>query len=188
MSNSLWRHGPLHARLLCPSQPPGVCSNSSPLECRWCHPTLSSSVVPFSSHLQSFPASGSFPMTQFFSSCGQSIGVSALASVLPMVIWDWFPLGLIGWISLQSRGFSKVFSNTIVQKHQFFGIQLSLSYNPHIQTSQWMSISAFCVFRPKTLKTYSPTQNFHTKANCCGPRCKIYLKSDYFSALLLLPP
>ena len=92
----------------------------------WCHPTISSSVVPFSSHLQSYPASGSFPMSQFFTSGGQSIGASASASVLPMNIHGWFPLGWTGWISLQSEGLSRVFSNTTVQKHQFFGAQLSL--------------------------------------------------------------
>ena len=102
-----------------------ACSNSCSL-CRWCHPNVSSSVVPFFSCLQSFPASGSFPVSQFFESAGQSIGVSALASVLPMNIQDWFPLGWIGWISLQSKGLSRVFSNTTVQKHQFFSAQLSL--------------------------------------------------------------
>ena len=99
--------------------------NSCPLS-RWCHITISSSVVPFSSCLQSFPASGSFPRNQFFTSGGQSIGASASASVLPMHIQDWFPLGWTGWISLQSEGPSSVFSNTTVQKHQFFGAQLSL--------------------------------------------------------------
>ena len=93
---------------------------------RWCHATISSSVVPFSNPLQSFPASGSFQMNQFFASDGQSIGVSALASVLPMNIQDWFPLGWTGWVSLQSTGLLRVFSNTTVQKHQFFGAQLSL--------------------------------------------------------------
>ena len=99
--------------------------NSCPLS-RWCHPTISSSDVPFSSCLQSFPASGSFPKSQFFASSGQSIGVSALASVLSMNIQDLFPLGWTGWISLQSKGLSRVFSKTIVQKHRFFGAQLSL--------------------------------------------------------------
>ena len=99
--------------------------NSCPLS-RWCHPTISSSVVPFSSCLQSFPASGSFQMSQLFASGGQSIGVSASASVLPMNIQDWFPLGWTGWISFQSKGLSRVFSNTTVQKHQFFSAQLSL--------------------------------------------------------------
>ena len=104
---------------------PGACSNLCPLS-QWCHPTISSSVVPFTSCLQSFPASGSFPMSQFFPSGGQSIGVSASASVLPMNIQDIFPLGWTGWISLLSKGLSRVFSNTVVQKHQFFGAQLSL--------------------------------------------------------------
>ena len=125
MSDSLWPHGLHHARPPCSSPTPGACSNSCPLS-RWCHPTISSSVVPFSFHLQSFPASGSFPMSHFFISGGQIIGVSASASVLPMNIQDWFPLGLTGLISLQSKGFSRVFSNTIVQNHQFFGAQLSL--------------------------------------------------------------
>ena len=104
---------------------PGVYSNSCPLS-RWCHSTISSSVVPLSSHLPSFPASGSFPMSQFFTSGGQSIGVSASALVLPMNIQDWFHLGWTGWISLESKGLSRVFSNTTVQKHQFFSAQLSL--------------------------------------------------------------
>ena len=124
MFESLWPHGLYHTRLPCPSPSPGVYSNSCPLSW-WCHPTISSSVVPFSSCLQSFPASESFPMTQFFASGGQSIGVSASASVLPMNIKDWFPLGWTGWISLQSRGLSRAFSNTTVQKHQFFSPQLS---------------------------------------------------------------
>ena len=113
-------------QLLCLSPTPGASSNSRPLS-RWCHPTISSSVISFSSHLQSFPASGSFPMSQFFASGDQSIGVSASASVLPTNIQDWFPLGWTGWISLQSKGLARVFSNTTVQKHQFFGVQLSLS-------------------------------------------------------------
>ena len=117
----------------CPSPAPRVYSNSCPLSW-WCHPTISSSIVPFSSCLQSFPASGSFPVSQFFSSGGQSIGVSASASVLPMNIHNWFPLGLTGLISLQSKGLSRVFSNTTVQKHQFFGAQLSLWSNSHIYT------------------------------------------------------
>ena len=104
---------------------PGAYSNSCPLSW-WCHPIISSSVSPFSSCLQSFPASGSFPMSQFFTSCGQSIRVSALASVLPMNIQGWFPLGWTCWISLQSKRLSWVFSNTTAQKHQFFGAQLSL--------------------------------------------------------------
>ena len=124
VSDSLWPRGLQYARLPCPSPTPGTCSNSCPSS-RWCHPTISSSVIPFS-HLQSFPALGSFPMSQFFASDGQSTGVSAMASVLPMNMQDWFPLGWTGWISLQSKGLSRVFSNTTVPKHQFFGTQLSL--------------------------------------------------------------
>ena len=116
MSNSLWPHGLQQARLPCPSPSLWVYSNSCPLS-PWCHPTISSSVIPFSSHLQSFPALGSFQMSQFFTSGGQSIGVSVSASVLPMNIQDWFPLGWTGWISLQSKGLTRDFSNTTVQKH-----------------------------------------------------------------------
>ena len=122
-----------HTGLPCPSPSPGVCSNSCPLS-QWCLPTISSSVVPFSSCLQSFPRSRSLPVSQFFASGGQSIGASASASVLPMNIQNWFPLGWTGWISLQSKGLSRVFSNTPVQKHQFFGAQLSLWFNSHICT------------------------------------------------------
>ena len=114
------------------SPTPRVYSNLCPLS-QWCHPTISSSVVPFS-HLQSLPASGSFQIRQFFTSVGQSIGVSASASVLPMNIQDWFPLGLTGWFSLQSKGLSRVSSNTPVQTYQFFGAQLSLQTNFHIHT------------------------------------------------------
>ena len=119
-------NGLQHVRLPCPSPSPRACSNSCLLS-RWCHPTISSSVVPFSSCPQSFPALGSFPMTQFFTSGGQSIGVSASASVLLMNIQDWFPSGWTGWISLQSKGLSRVFSNTTAQKHQFLSTQLSYS-------------------------------------------------------------
>ena len=125
VSNSLQPHGLQHTGTPCPSPTPGLYSNSCPLS-RWCHPTISSSVTPFYSRLQSFPASGSFPVSQFFESGGQSIGVSASTSVLPMNIQDWFPLEWTGWISLQSKGLSRVFSNTTVQKHQFFGAQFSL--------------------------------------------------------------
>ena len=114
VSDSLQPHGLQHTRTPCPSPNPGVYSSSCPLS-QQCHLTISSSVIPFSSHLQSFPASGSFPVSQFFASGGQSIGVSASTSVLPMNIQDWFPLGWTGWISLQSKGFSRVFSNTTVQ-------------------------------------------------------------------------
>ena len=127
MSDSLQPHGLQHTRLSCPSLTPRACSNSCPLS-QWCHPTISSSVIPFS-RLQSCPASGSFPISQFLTSGGQSIGASASASVLPKNIQDWFPLGWTGWISLQSKGLSRVFSNTTVQKHQFFGAQLSLWSN-----------------------------------------------------------
>ena len=112
---------------------PGAYSNSCPSSW-WCHPTSSSSVIPLSSCLQSFPASESFQTSQFFASCGQRTGVSASASDLPMNIQDWFPLGWTGWISLKSEGLSRVFSNTIVQKYQFFGAQLSLWSNSHIHT------------------------------------------------------
>ena len=133
MSDSLPPHGLQHARPPCPSPPSGAYSNSCPLS-RWCHPTISSSVIPFSSCLQSFPVSGSFLMSWFFASGGQSIGASASASVLPMNIQDWFPLGWTGWSSLQYKGLSRVFSNTTIQKHQFFGAQLSLWSNSHIHT------------------------------------------------------
>ena len=125
VSDSLRPHGLQHARPPCPSPTHGGYSNSCPLSW-WCHQTISSSVVPFSSHLQSFPASGSFQMSQFFTSGGQSIGVSASTSVLPMNIQDWFPLGWANWISLQSKGLLRVFSNSTVQKHRFFGAQVSL--------------------------------------------------------------
>ena len=125
MSDSLRTHGLQHARPPCPSPTPGVYPNSCPLSW-WCHPTISSSVVPFSSYLQSFPSSASFQMSQFFTSGGQRIGVSASTSILPMNTQDWSPSEWTGWISLQSKGLSRVFSNTTVQKHQFFGTQLSL--------------------------------------------------------------
>ena len=133
VSYSLWPHELQQARPPCPSQTPGVCSNSCPLS-RWCHPAISSSVVPFSSCPQSLPASGSFPKNQLFTWGGQSIGVSASASVLPMNTQDWSPSGWTGWIPLQSKALSKVFSNTIVQKHQFFSTQLSSQSNSHIHT------------------------------------------------------
>ena len=125
VSNSLLPHGLQHARPPCPSPTLGIYSNSCPLS-QWCHPTISSSVTHFSSHLQSFPTSGSFQMSQFFPSGGQSIEVSASTSVLPMNTQDWSPLGWTGWISLQSKRLSRVFVNTTVQKHQPFGTQLSL--------------------------------------------------------------
>ena len=126
-------HESQYARPPCPSSTPGVYSNSCPLS-RWCHPAILSSVIPFSSCPQSLPASESFPMSQLFAWGGQSIGVSALASFLPMNTQNWSPLGWTGWISLQSKGLSRVFSNTTVQKHQFFGAQLSSQSNSHIRT------------------------------------------------------
>ena len=125
VSDSLRPHEPQHTRPPCPSPTPGVYTNSCPLS-QWCHPTISPSVVSFSSSLQSFPTSGSFQMSQLFTSGGQSIGVSASTSVLPMNTHNWFPLGWTGWISFQSKRLSRVFSNTTVQKHQFFYAQLSL--------------------------------------------------------------
>ena len=133
MSDSLWPHESQHARPPCPSPTPGVHSNSCPLS-QWCHPTISSSVVPFSSCPQSLPASGSSPMSQLFTWGGQSIGVSASTSVLPMNTQDWSPLGWTGWLSLQSKGLSSIFSNTTLQKHQFFCAQLSSPSNSHIHT------------------------------------------------------
>ena len=133
VSDSLRPHESQHTRPPCPSPTPGVYSNSRPLTHR-CHPTISSSVVPFSFCPQSFPAPESFQMSQLFASGGQSIGVSASTSVLPMNTQDWSALGWTGWISLQSKGLSRVLSNTTVQKHQFFGAQLSLQSNSHIHT------------------------------------------------------
>ena len=137
MSDSLWSHGLQHAGPPWPQPTPGVHSNSCPLS-QWCHPTISSSVVPFFSCLQSFPKSGSFPMSQFFTSGGRSIGVSASASVLPMNIKDWFPLGWTGLISLLSKGLSRVFSSTSIWKHQFFSAQPSLCFKSHICT--WLLV------------------------------------------------
>ena len=141
LSDFLWPHGLQHARIPCPSPTPAVYSNSCPLSW-WCDPAISSSIVPFSSHPQSFPASGSFPMSQFFESSGQSIWVSTSASIFPMNIQDWSPLGWTGWISLQFKGLSGVFSNTTVQKHQFFCtlfiVQLS---HPYITTGKTTSLT-----------------------------------------------
>ena len=133
VSDSLRLHEPQHTRPPCPSPTPRVHPNSCPLN-RWCHPTISSSVVPFSSCPQSFPALGSFQMSQFFATGGQCIGASASTSVFPMNTQDWPPLGWTGWIFLQSKGLERVFSNTTVQKHQFFSAQLSWQSNCHIYT------------------------------------------------------
>ena len=132
VSDSLRPHELQHTRPPCPSPTPGAYSNSCPSS-RWCHQAVSSSAVPFSCP-QSLPASGSFPMSQLFAWGGQSNGVSASTSVLPMNTQDWFPLGWTGWISLQSKGLSRVFTNTIVEEHQFFCAQLSLQSNSHIHT------------------------------------------------------
>ena len=131
VSNSLWPHELQHVRPPCPSPTLRVHPNPCPLN-RWCHPTISSSVVPFSSYPQSFPASWSFQMSQLFASGGQSIGAAASKSVLPMNTQDWLPSGWTGWIYLQSKGLSRVFSNTTVKKHQFFGAQL---YSPAVTTA-----------------------------------------------------
>ena len=133
VSDSLWPHELQHTRPPCPSPTPGVHPNSCPSS-RWCQSAISSSVVPFSSCPQSLPASESFPVSQLLAWGGQSIGVSASASVLSMNTQDWSPLGWTGWTSLQSKGLSRVFSNTTVQKHQSFGTQLSSQSNSHIHT------------------------------------------------------
>ena len=133
ISDSLWPHESQHARPPCPSPTPGVYPNSCPSSL-WCYSAISSSVIPFSFCPQSLPASESFSMSQLFTWGCQSTGVSASASVLPVNTQDWSPLGWTGWISLQSKGLSRVFSNTTVQKHQFFSIQLSSQSNSHIHT------------------------------------------------------
>ena len=133
VSDSLQPHEPQYARPSCPSPTPGVHPNSCALS-QWCHPAISSSVVPFSSCPQSLSASESFPNSQLFAWGGQSIGISASASVLPMKTQDWSPLGWTGWIFLQSKGLSRVFSSTTVQKYQFFGTQLSSQSNFNIHT------------------------------------------------------
>ena len=133
VSDSLWPHELQHTRPPCPSPTPGVHSDSRPLS-RWCHPAISSSIVPFSSCPQSLPASESFLMSQLFAWGGQSTRVSALASFLPKNTQDWSALEWTGWISLQSKGLSRVFSNTTAQKHQFFSSQLSSQSNSHIHT------------------------------------------------------
>ena len=142
MSNSLWPNGLQHARHPCPSPTPKACSNSCPSSW-WCHPTISSSVIPFSSCLQSFPASGSFPVSQFFTSGGPSIGVSASASVLPMNIQDWSPLGLTGWTFLQSKRLKSLFQHhsskaSILQHSGFFIVQLS---HPYMTTRKTIALT-----------------------------------------------
>ena len=140
MSNFLQPHGLQHSRPPCSSPTPGVYPNSCPLS-QWCHPTISSSVTPFPAYPQSFPASGSLQISQLFTSGGQSIGVSASASVLPMNTQDWSPLGWTSWISLQSKGRSRVSSNTTVQKHQFFSAELSSQSNSHLYMTTGKTIT-----------------------------------------------
>ena len=166
-----------------------VYSNTCPLR-QWCHPTISSSVVPFSSCLKPFPASESFPMSQFFASGGQSIGISASASVLPINSQDWFPLGWTGWISLQSKGLSRVFSNTTVQKHQFFGAQLSLESNSHIHT--WL-LEKNITLPGQTFvgKVTSQLSNMLSKLVITffpSSRCLLILWLQLPSAVILEPP
>ena len=197
VSDSLRPHESQHARSPCPSPTPGVHSDSHPSS-QWCHPVISSSVVPFSSCPQSLPASGSFQMSQLFASSGQNIGVSASASVLRMNIQDWFPLRWTGWISLQSKGLSRVFSNTTVQKHQFFGPQPSLWSSSHIRTwllemtnsfvliqscsHEWISIKDYykypllgdpfpCAFQKILLYAH---HHFSSKFSCGPPRPFIF--------------
>ena len=148
VSSSLWTHGLQHARLPCPSPTPGAYSNSCPSS-PWCYPTISSSVVSFSSCLQSFPAPGSFQVSQFLASGGQSIGVSASASVLTMNIQTWFPLGLTGLISLQSEGLSRVFSRTTVWNYQFFGAQPSIWFNSHLYMTTEKTTGVVCHSLPQ---------------------------------------
>ena len=138
MSDSLWPHGLQHTRLLCPPLSPGVCSDSCPLSW-WCHPTISSSVAHFSSCLQSFPESGSFSMSWLFASSGQSIGASA--SVLPVNIQDWFPLRLTGWISLQSKELSRVFSNTTVQSINSSVLSFLYSPTPYMTIGKTIALT-----------------------------------------------
>ena len=143
VSDSLQPHESQHARPPCPSPTPGVHSNSCPYS-QWCHPAISSSIIPFSFCPQSLPASGSFPMSQLFAWGGQSIGVSASASVLPMNTQDWSPLGWTGWISLQSKGLSRVFSSSTIQKHQFFSVQLSSKFqlsHPYMTTGKTIALT-----------------------------------------------
>ena len=163
MSDSLQTHESQHARPPCPSPTHGVHSNSCSLS-RWCHPAISSSVVSFSCFPQSLPASGSFPMSQLFTWGGQSIGVSASASVLPMNTQDWSPLGWTGWISSLSKGLSNVFSNATVQKHQFFGAQLS-SQLSYFNTSEIrMYLKNFCLLLPLAAFLFHRAEQSSSKA------------------------
>ena len=149
MSESLQPHGLQHTRLSCPSPTPGACSNSCPSSW-WCPPTISSSVIPFFSCLQSVPALGSFPINQLFASGGQSIRALASSSILPINIQGWLPLGLTDLISLLSKGPSEVFSSTTVQKHQFFSTQPSLRSNSHIHT--WLGKTRVLIVQILTIQ------------------------------------
>ena len=175
MSNSLWPHGLQHARSPCPSPSPRAYSNSCPLT-RWCHPTIPSSVVLFSSCLQSFPALESFPMSRLSLTDGKSIGVSASASVLPMNNQDWFPLGLTGLISLLSKELPRVFSNTTFQKYQFHRVQLSLWSNLLIHTLVQFS-------RSVVSNSLQPHGLQHTRLPCPSPTPETYSKSSIKSVM-----
>ena len=173
--NSSGPHGLQHARLSCPSPSFGACSNLCPLR-RWCHPAISSSVITFSCCLRSFPASWSFPVSRLFASGDHSIGASASASVLPVNIQDWFSLGLTGLIFLQSKGLSRVFSNTTVQKHQFFGTQLTLWSNSHIHT--WLlEKTSFWLYGPLFIKQclcfliHLTAHKWQLRKTLCCPLC-----------------
>ena len=187
MSDSLWPGGLQHARLPCLSPTPRAYSDSCPLS-QWCHPTISSSVVPFSSCLQSFPASRSFQMSQFFPSGGQSVGLSASVSVLSMNIQDWFPLGLTRWISLLSKGLSRVFSNSskasILQRSVFFTVQLS---HPYMTTGKTIALTRWTFLG----KVMSLLFNILSRLVITFiPRCKCLLISwlQSPSAVILEPP
>ena len=181
VSDSLWPHGLQHIRLPCPSQVPGVYSNSCHLSW-WYHPTISSSVIPFSSHLQTFPASGSFPMSQFFPSGGQSVGVSASASVLPINIQDQFPLGWTGWIPLHSKGLSRVFNITVQKNQQSYSLFCPFSLDAGLcYISLWLcgflSIDDSC----------TSTATFCTCRFTCLPYSYSLLKWSYSEYLLYYP-
>ena len=188
VSDSLRPHGLQHTRLSCPSSTPRACLNSCPLS-QWCHPTISSSVVPFSSYLQSFPESGSFLLSQFFTSGGQSVGVSASASVLPMNIQGWFPLGLTGLISLLSKEYSRVFSNTTVQKHQFFGAQLSSQFNshPYMTTGKTIALTRQ-IFVGKTMSLLFNMLSKSVIAFLPRSKCLLISWLQSPSAVILEPP
>ena len=189
MSTSLQPHGLQHARLPCPSTTPGTYSNSRPLS-QWCHLTISSSVVPFSSHLQSFPASGSFPVSQFFMSGGPSIGVSASASILPMNIQDWFPLGWNGWISLQSKGLSRAFSNTcfskasVLRRSALFMIHLS---HPYMTTGKTIALIGW-TFVDKVMSLLFSMLSRLVIAFLLRSKCLLISWLQSASAVILEPP